>query len=137
MSGWLPSTAVQVDTAIIQAGVAHQVAYEHASQGADPDQATIHGTHVGGVTLAWWLFVLLPSLFWTLAGLVIPSAVFWLWVIGLDLGAGFLWMVVNSYRHRPIGSPSPYVLPGWLWVVLWVAWGFAIWPVAVIMAVVL
>lgn len=136
MSGWLPSTAVQVDTAIIQAGVAHQVAYEHASKGADPDQATIHGTHVGGFVMAWWLFVLLPSIFWTLAGLVIPSPIFWLWVIGLDLGAWGLWMVLKSYRHRPIGAPTPYLLPGWVWATLWVMWGFSIWPVAIFMAVV-
>jgi hypothetical protein len=131
----LPSAHTQVDMAIIQSGVAYTVAKDHAYRGADPGIAAHHGALVGQVTLTYWLFVFLPSLFWTFSGLIIASPIFWLWDLGLVVGAWVLYLIMSDWRTRVIGTKGPWVLHGALWAALWTTWLVGLVPLAIIVSV--
>jgi hypothetical protein len=132
----LPSTHTQVDMAIIQGSIAYEVAQDHARRGCDPGVAARHGALVGQITLAYWLFVFIPSLFWTFAGLlVIHSPIFLIWFLGMDFGALILHISLKDWRQRPVGSKTSLGLSGKVLTGLWLAWAFSLLPILVIAAV--
>ncbi len=135
--GFLTSARTQAEMAIIQGGIANQTAYEHARQGCDPGLAAKHGATVGSAVLAWWMFVLIPCMFFTLFVVYMESTIYTVWLAGSWVGAVMLWRRLHHFRHRHPAVRSPYRLSGGFLSVLWTLWFLGIWPFAIIRAMVI